>query len=98
MANHTSGAERRNKRMSKIFDKAHELEKQRLEDGEMPNPSLTSPEEARKYGWEIKGRKVWKIEKKSETKLYTLIIVAILLFGISILGLDEVVNSTSATN
>lgn len=56
------GAERYNNRMSKIYEDAKRLERERLVRGEMPNPGLTSPEEARKYGWEIKGREVKKIE------------------------------------
>jgi hypothetical protein len=62
MANHKSGAERHNDRMDKIVAEARRLEHERLERGEEPNPSLTSPEEARKYGWEITGREVKKLQ------------------------------------
>lgn len=58
MANYKSGAERRNDRMDKIFEDARRLERERLERGEIPNPSLTSPETALKYGWEMIGREV----------------------------------------
>lgn len=64
MANYKSGAQRHNDMMDRIFDKARKLEKERLEKGEEPNPSLTSPEVAKKYGWEIKGREVKKIMAK----------------------------------
>jgi hypothetical protein len=47
--------------MSKIWESARRLERERLERGEMPNPSLTSPEDARKYGWEITGREVKRL-------------------------------------
>lgn len=63
MANYKSGAERYNDRMSKIFENAKRLEKERLERGEMPNPGLTSPEIGRKYGWEITGREVKPLPK-----------------------------------
>jgi hypothetical protein len=56
------GSERYNNRMTKLMDNARRLEKQRLEDGEMPNPSLTSPEEAAKHGWLINGREVTRIK------------------------------------
>lgn len=65
MANHKSGAERYNDRMNKIFEDARRLERQRLERGEMPNPSLTSPEDARKYGWAIVGREVVRVPCKT---------------------------------
>jgi hypothetical protein len=61
MANYKTGAERYNDRARKIFEDAKRLERERLERGEMPNPSLTSPEDARKYGWNIVGREVTKI-------------------------------------
>jgi len=48
--------------MDKIVAEARRLEHERLERGEEPNPSLTSPEEARKYGWEITGREVKKLQ------------------------------------
>ena len=48
-----SAAERYNDRMHSIFEKARQLEHARLEAGEMPNPNLTSPQEANKYGWYI---------------------------------------------
>lgn len=54
------GAVRYNNRMQRFFDNAHRLERERLERGEMPNPGLTSPDEALKYGWLIKGREVTK--------------------------------------
>lgn len=56
------GAQRYNNRMAKLFDDARQLERERLERGDMPNPSLTSPEEALKYGWEIQGREVKALE------------------------------------
>jgi hypothetical protein len=55
MANHKSGSERYNDKMAKIFENAKHLERERLKRGEMPNPGLTSQEDARKYGWEITG-------------------------------------------
>lgn len=55
------GAQRYNNRMEKIFENARRLERERLERGEMPNPSLTSPEDAAKYGWKIVGREVTKL-------------------------------------
>lgn len=58
MANHKSGSERYNDRMHKIYEDARRLEQKRLEQGEMPNPSLTSPEDALRYGWIIDGREV----------------------------------------
>lgn len=61
MANYKSGAERYNDRMAKLFENCRRLERENLERGAMPNPSLTSPEEARKYGWEITGREVKRI-------------------------------------
>lgn len=62
MANYKSGAERYNNRMQKIWDNARCLERQRLERGEPPNPNLTSPEDARRYGWEIVGGEVKKLQ------------------------------------
>ena len=62
MANHKSGAERYNDRVAKIMDNCRRLERERLERGEMPNPSLTDPETARRYGWEMNGREVKKRE------------------------------------
>lgn len=50
--------------MDKIMDKARSLERENLKNGIQPNPSLTSPEEAAKYGWEIKGREVKKMVAK----------------------------------
>lgn len=47
-----------NDRMRKIWDDCRKLERERLERGEMPNPNLTSPEDALKYGWIISGRNV----------------------------------------
>lgn len=61
MANYKSGSERYNDRMHKIHEDARRLERERLKRGEMPNPSLTSPEDARKYGWEMTGREVRKL-------------------------------------
>lgn len=58
MANHKSGSERYNDRISKIYEDARRVERERLERGEMPNPSLTSPEDALRYGWKITGREV----------------------------------------
>jgi hypothetical protein len=55
------GAERYNNRMAKIYTDAKQLERERLEHGEMPNPSLTSPEDALKYGWKIAGREVVRV-------------------------------------
>lgn len=55
------GAERYNNRMAKIFDDAKRLERERLARGEVPNPNLTSPEDALKYGWRIVGREVSRI-------------------------------------
>jgi hypothetical protein len=57
------GAQRYNDRMTRIMEDARQLERERLQRGEMPNPSLTSPEEALKYGWEINGREVKALEK-----------------------------------
>jgi len=56
------GAIRYNNRMEKIMEDCRRLERERLERGEMPNPSLTDPETARKYGWEITGREVKKLQ------------------------------------
>jgi hypothetical protein len=53
-----SKAERYNDRMEAILDTAKRLECERLKRGEMPNPGLTSPEKARKYGWKITGREM----------------------------------------
>ena len=61
MANYKRAAERYNDRMAKLFEHCKQLEHERLERGEMPNPNLTSPDEARKYGWEIAGREVKKL-------------------------------------
>lgn len=68
MANYKTGAQRYNDRMEKIFSNAHRMEKERLERGEMPNPSLTSPEEGKKHGWIIKGREVSKAKKHEVAK------------------------------
>jgi len=62
MANYKTGAQRYNDRMDRIFSNAKNLEKKRLSEGKKPNPSLTSPEEALKHGWIIKGRDVKKRE------------------------------------
>jgi len=62
MANYKSGAERYNDRMAKLMENCRRIEHERLERGEMPNPSLTDPETARKYGWEIIGREVSAIK------------------------------------
>lgn len=62
MANYKRASERYNDRMAKLSEHCRQLERERLKRGEMPNPSLTSPDEARKYGWEIKGREVRKID------------------------------------
>jgi hypothetical protein len=51
-------AERYNNRMHAIFAGAKRLERERLERGEKPNPSLTDPETALRYGWKIVGREV----------------------------------------
>lgn len=67
--NTTTGAQRANNRMDKIFSNAKKLEQERLIRGEMPNPSLTSPEEAAKYGWNIKGREVTKLPSAQKTTL-----------------------------
>jgi hypothetical protein len=45
----------------KIYEDARKLERERLERGESPNPNLTSPEEALKYGWVINGREVRRL-------------------------------------
>jgi hypothetical protein len=45
------GVQRHNNRMDNIWNDAKELERKRVAAGEEPNPSLTSPEEAAKYGW-----------------------------------------------
>lgn len=66
MANHKSGSERYNDRMHKIVEDAKRLEHERLRRGEMPNPSLTAPEDARKYGWEIVGRTVTRMRVKCQ--------------------------------
>ena len=58
MANYKRAAERHNDRMERIYAEARQLEHERLERGEEPNPSLTSPEDALKYGWVIIGRQV----------------------------------------
>jgi hypothetical protein len=52
------GAERYNNRMDKILENTRRLERERLERGQMPNPSLTDPETARQYGWHMVGREV----------------------------------------
>ena len=54
-------SERYNDRMAKIYEDCRQLERERLERGEMPNPNLTDPETARRYGWEIVGRDVKKL-------------------------------------
>ena len=41
MANHTTGAQRYNARMNKIWQEARALERERLARGEDPNPNLT---------------------------------------------------------
>jgi hypothetical protein len=64
MANYKSGAERYNDRMDKIWDTAKRLERERLERGEIPNPSLTDPETALKYGWKMEGRTVTRLEEQ----------------------------------
>lgn len=70
MANYKSGAQRYNDRMDKIMENARRIERERLEGGHEPNPSLTSPEEGRKYGWEIKGREVRKVShERHESKV-----------------------------
>lgn len=69
MANHKRSSERYNDRMSKLYENARRIERERLERGEMPNPSLTSPDDARKYGWEIVGRKVTRITKFSPGRI-----------------------------
>ena len=56
------GAQRYNNRMENLMQRCRQLEHERLERGEMPNPSLTSPETARKYGWEMVGREVRPIQ------------------------------------
>ena len=48
--------------MDRVFSEAKKLEQERLKQGKEPNPSLTSPEEAKKYGWEINGRDVKRIK------------------------------------
>jgi hypothetical protein len=58
------GVIRYNNKMDRIMANARRIEKERLSKGEEPNPSLTSPEEAKKHGWEIKGREVKKIVAK----------------------------------
>ena len=62
MANYKRAAERYNDRMGKIFADAKRLERESLERGEMPNPNLTDPDTARKYGWEMIGREVKKLK------------------------------------
>jgi hypothetical protein len=42
MANYKTGAERYNDRMSKIWETARKIERERLARGEAPNPSLTN--------------------------------------------------------
>jgi hypothetical protein len=39
--NHTTGAQRYNKRKDDIFANAHRIESERLANGEKPNPNLT---------------------------------------------------------
>lgn len=55
------GAVRYNNRVDRLMADCRRIERERLARGEMPNPSLTSPEEARKYGWEIVGRTVTRL-------------------------------------
>ena len=45
------GAQRYNNKMDRAFADAKRIEQERLRAGEEPNPNLTSPEEAKKYGW-----------------------------------------------
>lgn len=61
MTNYLTASQRYNNKLHKIFADAHKLEQERLKAGEEPNPSLTSPEEAKRYGWLIKGREVTKL-------------------------------------
>ena len=63
MANYKRASERYNDRVTKLMAHCRRLEHERLERGEMPNPSLTSPEDARKYGWEIDGRNVTRMPR-----------------------------------
>lgn len=43
------------------LDEAREVQRECEERGEMPNPNLTSPETAARYGWKITGRDVTKL-------------------------------------
>jgi hypothetical protein len=52
--------------MERLMEGCRKLERESLERGEMPNPSLTSPEEALKYGWEIKGRDVKRLPHEAD--------------------------------
>jgi hypothetical protein len=58
MANYKTGSERYNDRVDKMMADCRRIERERLERGEMPNPSLTDPETALKYGWVMVGREV----------------------------------------
>jgi hypothetical protein len=58
MGHTKTASERYNDRVSKIMAECRRIERERLEQGLMPNPSLTDPETARKYGWEMEGREV----------------------------------------
>ena len=60
-ARRKTASERYNERMHKLFEQARRLEHERLERGEMPNPSLTDPETALRYGWVITGRDVKRV-------------------------------------
>jgi hypothetical protein len=44
--NHTTGAQRYNKRKDDIFANAHRIESERLANGEKPNPNLTEKKKA----------------------------------------------------
>jgi hypothetical protein len=69
MANYKTGSQRYNDRMDKIMADARRIERERLARGEKPNPNLTSPEEARQYGWNIRGRDVTRLDDAYEMDL-----------------------------
>jgi hypothetical protein len=48
------------------WERIERLEHERLTQGERPNLNLTSPEEARKYGWVVTGDKVIKVSENWE--------------------------------
>lgn len=88
MANPKSGTERYNDRMRKLSEDCNRIERESLKLGGTPNLNLTSPEEAKNYGWKLTGdtravRDRQSIEQTIARKIVDVLLAAGFLLGVN---------------